>query len=516
MTQQNRSITNQKVNSIKINKLKCINNLNEMSFLPHALTAILGPNGSGKSTILHALASIYMPETGFPGEDHRLGDFFPRSPQAEWNGSSFSVDIAYRRERNFTPNEVKHYGKAEDIGSRWVQIYARRPMREVYYLGIDKCVPMIESETKNTVQYETNNVSSTLITSILINASFILNKEYTCFNRHQKPNGATFIGVEINGLAYSSLSMSAGEQKVFLILETVFKADKNALILIDEIDLLLHDEALKKLIKVLSEHAEEKNKQIIFTTHRELITNMTDSVNLRHIVTLNEHSYCFDETKPDAINRLTGDQITPIEIYVEDDFAKAIVRKVCSSLRGSKFVKIYMFGAAINAFTLLASTLIRGDDLSNRIYVLDGDEYNTPEMKRAALNRVFTGTEERTNELKTLGEGKVIQLNLPENSQPEIYLHRLITTIPIVGLESDALEIIAIANSSRFQRDPHRYITNIIDTLGLDRASGLTKIIDLASKHPEWPNYTRDVFNWLDPLIQELTEQSSNEQLILG
>ena len=483
-----------------------------MTFLPHALTAILGPNGSGKSTILHALASIYMPEAGFPGEDHKLGDFFPRSPQAEWNGSKFSVDIAYRRERNLISSEVKNYGKAEDIGSRWVQIYARRPMREVYYLGIDKCVPMIESETKNNVQYETNNVSSTLITSILNSASFILNKEYTNLNRHQKPNGTTFIGVETSGLAYSSLSMSAGEQKVFLILETVFKADKNALILIDEIDLLLHDEALKKLIVVLSEHAEEKNKQIIFTTHRELITNMADCINLRHIVTVEDHSYCFAETKPDAINRLTGEQIKPIEIFVEDDVAKAIVSKVCSSLRGSKYVKIYMFGAAINSFTLLASTLIRGDDLSKKIYIIDGDEYNTPESKRNALNRVFTGTEERTSQLKAIGEGKIIQLNLPGDTQPEIYLHRLITTIPTAGLENDSLEIISIANSLRYERDPHRYISNIINRLGLDRSSGLTKIIDLASKHSEWTNYTQSVFTWLEPLIQELTEHRTYEE----
>ncbi|XIY78266.1 AAA family ATPase (plasmid) [Escherichia coli] len=71
-----KTITGQVLNSIKINKLKCINGLNEIIFKPHALTAILGPNGSGKSTILHAIASIYMPEKGFPGEDHRLMHFF--------------------------------------------------------------------------------------------------------------------------------------------------------------------------------------------------------------------------------------------------------------------------------------------------------------------------------------------------------------------------------------------------------------------------------------------------------
>ncbi|EBL3439515.1 AAA family ATPase, partial [Salmonella enterica subsp. enterica serovar Kentucky] len=93
-----KTITGQVLNSIKINKLKCINGLNEIIFKPHALTAILGPNGSGKSTILHAIASIYMPEKGFPGEDHRLMHFFPRSPHAEWNGSDFIVNLTYRKD----------------------------------------------------------------------------------------------------------------------------------------------------------------------------------------------------------------------------------------------------------------------------------------------------------------------------------------------------------------------------------------------------------------------------------
>lgn len=89
------------------------------------------------------------------------------------------------------------------------------------------------------------------------------------------------IGVESEVLAYSSLSMSAGEQKIFLILETILKEDKNALILIDELDLLLHDEALKKLIDAISTHAEDKNKQIIFTTHREMVTTLSDKINYK-------------------------------------------------------------------------------------------------------------------------------------------------------------------------------------------------------------------------------------------
>ena len=68
-----KTITGQTINSINIKKLKCLNDLNELTFTPHALTAILGPNGSGKSSILHALAGVYMPEKDFPGEDNKLG-----------------------------------------------------------------------------------------------------------------------------------------------------------------------------------------------------------------------------------------------------------------------------------------------------------------------------------------------------------------------------------------------------------------------------------------------------------
>ncbi|MGC6746920.1 hypothetical protein ACP0HM_36020 [Escherichia coli] len=60
-----------------------------------------------KSTILHAIASIYMPEEGFPGEDHRLMHFFPRSPHAEWNGSDFIVNLTYRKDGVMIENELK-------------------------------------------------------------------------------------------------------------------------------------------------------------------------------------------------------------------------------------------------------------------------------------------------------------------------------------------------------------------------------------------------------------------------
>ena len=122
----------------------------------------------------------------------------------------------------------------------------------VIYIGIDKCVPMIEAETKKAkIEYSTETVAEDIIATILQKASSILNRQYSSYNIHKSP-GREFIGVEVDGLRYSALSMSAGEQKVFYILEKVYRAPKFSLILIDELDLLLHDRAMKLLIDVIS------------------------------------------------------------------------------------------------------------------------------------------------------------------------------------------------------------------------------------------------------------------------
>ncbi len=47
------------------------------------------------------------------------------------------------------------------------------------------------------------------------------------------------------------------------------------MILIDEIDLLLHDCAMQRLLEVAVTRANDKNLQIVFTTHRESILELS-------------------------------------------------------------------------------------------------------------------------------------------------------------------------------------------------------------------------------------------------
>jgi energy-coupling factor transporter ATP-binding protein EcfA2 len=498
-------ISEQRLHKLKIIKLKNVKDLC-ISFESNNITGIFGPNGYGKSTILHALACCFQPPHE-EQEDYKFSNFFLPSPDALWEGSELKITHTYRQASQLHENIVQPYGKSSD---RWKPIYKRRPTRNIYYFGVDSCVPLIEAEKRNVkVNYSTNNVSEDIITTILEKASYCLNRQYTAYNIHDPGRGRKFIGVEANGIRYSALSMSAGEQKIFLLLEKIFRAPKYSLILIDELDLLLHDSAMKNLIEVVSERAKSHNLQVVFTSHRESILELSNLINVRHLLYTSEKTLCFNETKPDAINRLTGSQPRLIEVFVEDDLAVAIIKKVAGHLGISRHVSVQRFGAAMNCFTVLAGLRLRGDSCDNTIFVLDGDVYRTKEEQEVRLKAVLTGNDEHAISLRRSSLEKIKCLNLPENTKPEKYIHSIITRLEN-NHDNECNEIIEVAKHIVAVDNCHRYVDDIISRLDWDRGVGLSKIVDLLSTTQEWTSYISNVNDWLTlqmPLVQEATLQ---------
>jgi len=488
------NISQQRLHKLEILKIKNIRDLC-ISFETKNVTAILGPNGYGKSTILHVLACCFQPANE-KQEDYKFSNFFPPHPDNLWQGSQLKIVHTYRQYPQEYQNVETIYGKSSD---RWKPIYARRPTRSVLYFGVDNCVPLIEAEKRNNakINYSTKEVSEKIINTILEKASFCLNRKYTAYTTNDTGRGKKFIGVEADGIRYSALSMSAGEQKIFLLLEKIFRAEKYSLILIDELDLLLHDSAMNNLMKVVAARAEEKNIQVVFTTHRESVIELSALINIRHIYSSGEKTLCFNETKPDAIQRLTGKQPKPIEVFVEDDLAMAIVKKVTGELRMSRHVSIQRFGAAINCFTILAALILRGEDCENSIFILDGDVYRTNEEQKNGLSRCLTGDDETAKSRREVGCEKIKSLKLPANTNPEKYIHSI-----IIGLNNtdneEYNEIIEVVKEINFVDDDHKYVNLIIERLGWDRSDGLSKIIGLISSSNEWIDYVADVKDWLE------------------
>lgn len=500
------AISQQRLLWLQINRLKGLSDV-RIDFAECGLTAIMGPNGFGKSTVLHALAVVFrQSQSGL--EEFRFTDFFPNTPHGIWSGTSFTV--VHRFREGESESAISTSCKKET--GQWLPLSHRKPVREVYYFGVDSAVPKIELHpTRRKVNFQTHLLTDTRSDEVRQKAAYIFNKPYTEYHRNEISSRQNLIGVKSDGIAYSALSMGAGEQRVFFILQKVVGAGKYALILIDEIDLLLHTEALHRLLKTLHSYADAKKLQIVFTTHRESILRFENYIAVRHLFqssAIPGRTFCFNETKPDAITRLTGEPQRPLAISCEDDVASAIIERVVEEQKLRPYVEFTQFGSSENSFTLIAALILAGKDISNSVFVLDGDVYQTQEQRIQRFRTVLTGTERGSDERRELAASYLKQLIPSAGEGPEKYLHTLIRSVPLTDNQEMDVVIQAAHNIGAVLNN-HHYIDLMLEKLGYGREVGLSKIVAVAAKAADWPEYTSEIREWLEVRAAALLEQSA-------
>lgn len=485
-----------KLMSVFFKNLKGLKEVNIIFEKP--LTAIMGVNGAGKTTVIHALACAYQPPEGGHGENHKFSDFFIPNTDALWQGSEFYI-VNQRIDKNkpiILPS--RKYEKAVD---RWKPRYGDRPKRNVYYIGIDSCLPEIEkNNTQNRINYSSIPKEDKISKKVIKNAAYILNKDYEMLmeNTFQKKH---FTGVKLNsGLKYSSLSMGTGEQRTIKILEKIITAEPYSLILIDEIDLLLHVSSLKRLIKSLDEIARKKNLQIIFTTHALEMIELTQYVGIQYISNIplpnsedhSEKTVVYDRINSDLIFYLAGSCDRPLKIYVEDELAKAIVKKVLRTHSMSGKADVIKYGAMENAFTVAAAKVLEGQNCTNTLILLDGEKYHTFDEKLGLIKKRFSGTEADIEEKQNQAASMISMFNLPSDTAPEKFFRDLVLE------NGDASnELVVAAAEIQAVNDTHEWLYNIQTKLNDTESNVVRDIIDLASNSAKWNDYIRPVVEWL-------------------
>lgn len=488
------AITQQRLHKIYFGQLKNLRDFT-LDLEPNNVTGIFGVNGCGKSSIIYSLLSLFKPSDREPDRyNYKFSQFFTHTNHTRFLGSNFEIIHSFRQDRTAFQNILRKYEKAD----RWKPRYENRPERDVYFIGINTSVPEIETEkSESIIRFQTVPLNDALSNEIKANAEIVLNRHYTEFNNHPAKR-KSYIGVRHNNIPYSSLAMGAGEQRVFKILSTVFKAERHSLIIIDEIDLTLHTDALNRLITILVNRANARNLQIIFTSHREELTKRTD-INVRHIHQTAQKTICFNQTNPDCISRLTGQRITTLEIFVEDDLSELIAHKVIEELNIRRHCSIRRFGAIDNGFSLATGLYLKGENLENMRIILDGDRYKLPAEKMTQMEKYFSGNEphavtNRTNALSCIGE---FTINTAET--PEQFINRIIREI------NDNSEIVNVAMQISAVADKHDYINQVIALLGYqDKTIGLTRVVEKLSQSVNWDDYTSELRDWLQGRIAAL------------
>lgn len=487
------NISQQRIHSLKFNQLKNLKDV-EISFEPFPLTGIFGVNGSGKSSILYALLCLYKPDKK-SDQNFKFSQFFIHTPHSKYEGSSLELLHSYRQEKVEYFEVKRNYYK----DSRWNPRYNHRPIRPTYFIGVNSCVPEIEKfKSQSLVHFQTKNLTDHTSEEIRKIASFILNTDYAGLNAHKVTKSRkTLVGVQRKDVSYSSLAMGAGEQRLFNILQVVSEAEKYALIVIDEIDLTLHTEALNRLIDWIQKSAVEKKLQIVFSSHRENLAERTD-INIRHIHQNEHKTICLEYTHPDSLRRLTGEQTALFEIYVEDELAELIVSRILEQKNIRRFCAIIKYGSINNAFTLLAGLKLKGENMKDKLVILDGDLYKTREVRKIQIQKHLIGTEPSNEEKIVDSLDCIRQFVLEDEFSPEEFLHSTLQRI------NDGSEVVEAAKSIRVVINKHDYINQIFNQLGYtNKTLALKSTVDKFSESEVWNPYTKEVSDWLDKKIEE-------------
>ncbi|MFP1556997.1 AAA family ATPase [Escherichia coli] len=121
----------------------------------------------------------------------------------------------------------------------------------------------------------------------------VLEADYSNLMTCTTSSGYTFSKFTKNGITYTEHTMGAGEKRVFEVLKAAHDPllRPNRLLLIDELDVLLHEKAFKKLIEELISIAEDALLEIVFSTHRESIVQLEQEPSILSVFSIWEQGF---------------------------------------------------------------------------------------------------------------------------------------------------------------------------------------------------------------------------------
>lgn len=473
-----------------------------IDFPEKGVVALMGENGIGKSTVLHALACVYRPHTHTQVNRGDNGswwtDWFVPHTGNFWDGSSVRVQFS----DNANPTV---YSKDD----RWQPRRMKRKERFNRFIGLQSCMPHIEAESQKTrFEYAINDLelSPAKQVTLVQAASGVLNRQYVAVKKGSKGTGLRqFLvatvrqgnpGVESS---YTSHYMGAGEYKVLKLIQEVLAAPNGGLLLIEELEVSIHEAALRRMILWLIQQAEEKDLQIIFSTHWPRIVDFASDVAIRTLHSTPQKVVCINGYRPMALHRMSGNDadMRVINVWVEDQLAKRVVQQVCTELSILPNVVIQQFGAIGNAFSVGAVLELETRDLNKNLVVTDGDRYPTNEEKAIQIARALSGTGEalvqtQQNAIRWFSQFEPL---MPDGVRvnPERFLIEAARRVADSGQAPWIASFLPFVDANIFPDPDKSIIYNLHLHFGLSVENIEHFLIDAAVKDPAWGAFSEGV-----------------------
>lgn len=495
---------------VEFKKLKGLNQLT-LTFGDKRVMGIFGPNGCGKSTILHTLACLYQPY--FKSKERKQADgskksekvfinylgqiyktfnnFFVSVEDNNWDDSEISYTLWVE---NPIPQKSEIKKTIKKKPSRWNIEYPKRVQRDVFLLSISDNVPDIETETRANVAFA-GTVRKQQVESIQSLASLIMQCRYSDYEvKKKKTKGGSdpksYITCKRNGIECTSLSLGAGEQKLFRLLEILVNAPEYSLILIDEIELTLHGAALDRMINEMVKIADRKELQIVFTSHSLKLAKRKD-IEIRYILPRDgAQTQCYNVVSPECERLMSGEVENGLLIFVEDTVAQAIVKKIAKEEKITKDVTVIPVGDVMNVYRAVAGMVVsKTMDPERVVGVIDGDRDVAEKEKESHAEKLVSGNDANSIETRRILPTLMKGFHPDAKKAPEEMMYDMLLNC---GIDD---ELIDVAKTLNYVADHHDYVTELMKKTGQTEDVVLVEIMNIISKHPNWSNYTEEVRN---------------------
>ncbi|WP_329087756.1 MULTISPECIES: ATP-dependent nuclease [unclassified Streptosporangium] len=336
--------------------------------LRYPVVAIAGENGAGKSTVLKAAAAAYGAQQRWAA--FNPDDFFPKTPWDTVQGVTLKY-VVIQGKKISTPTLRKRT-------HRWRGM-PERPVRNVLFLDISRTQPI------NTVIGYGKLVAKGLgLSGKLIQAeegarmmlSRIMGRSYTSSGMVTYENKQVGV-VSTSNADYSNFHMGAGEDAIVDLVEQLWAAPNNSLIVIDEVEASLHPRSQRRLMRELFAVANKKRIQFILSTHSAIVLEQlpTEARVFIQRPRTGPHNVMYGVTPEFAMSLMDDVQHPELVLYCEDPEAvvviDALIRKEMPEIL--RRIRLLPVGAA--STVALLGSLAKKDQLAQRsLAAVDGDQ----------------------------------------------------------------------------------------------------------------------------------------------
>lgn len=331
----------------------------------YPITAFCGKNGSGKTTLMQ-LAALAFHNTN---KSYRktFADFLKKT---KYDAANEGTKLCWRYKGKDEKGRKNFSISIEKGIKKWMH-YDRRPIKKVVVIPVSRTLPANEKSFTNADALKVTDFTK-LEPQYLSYLSKIMGRSYKTAESYQDLFAKCSLS---QNCSYSSYNMGIGEKILFNLLYTLQNIDDNSLIIIDEIEMGLHPEALSELAQVMQEIALEKKLQIFVTTHSK---DFLDSLPREARILINKIGETTVVTNSPttiyAISQISHTPMKELTIICEDMIAKSIIEK---SLGDDRNRVSCIFIGCKSELLKAAKYIILSDKRMKVLVIWDGDVTNT-------------------------------------------------------------------------------------------------------------------------------------------